>query len=527
MRRFSSYGPVDPTEHFCVERRELVERCVEELIGNPNHGGHYFTLWAPRQTGKTWIMRRAAEEIRARYGDRFVVGVMTMQGTLGGEATERTFLDAVPDLFREAFSFEPRAPADWKEWMRLFARSGGAFDKPVILLIDEIDSLPPDVIDRLVGTFRKIYLTRDAYSLHAVALVGVRAVLGVESARGSPFNVQRSLPIPNLTSAEVTDLFAQYQAESGQVVEPRVVSAVFEMTRGQPGLVSWFGELLTERYNPGSKEVISIGVFEDVLSAALTTEWNNTILNLVAKARGPHLREVISLFTDPNVPFSLDNDACAYLYMNGIIDKATEADDLDTKRPVCRFSSPFVQRRLYNALTGDMFGEKGPILALSPGDTLSDVFLPDGLRAHPLIDRYRGYLRRLKARGIDPWQGQPRRADLRLTEAVGHFHLYAWLLNALGRRASVSPEFPTGNGKVDLVVRSRHGMGVIEVKSFVDMYELGRGYAQTAGYAKKLGLSEATMVVFVPVPEAEIPKEVGGEVLIEGVTVHVSAIGWI
>jgi hypothetical protein len=262
------------------------------------------------------------------------------------------------------------------------------------------------------------------------------------------------------------------------------------------------------------------------LNAALYTEWNNTILNLVAKARGPYVHQVISLFTDTNVPFALDNDGCAYLYMNGIIDKAAPPD-ANVKRPVCRFSSPFVQRRLYTALTSDMFGERGPILAIVPGDTLSDVFIPGGLCVYPLLERYRGYLKRLKAHGIDPFQGQPRRADMHLTEAVGHFHLYAWLLNALGRRATISPEFPTGNGKVDLVVRSREGMGVIEVKSFVDMYELGQGHAQAARYAKKLGLTEATMAVFVPVPEAEIPKEVSGDVLIDGVTVRVVAFGWV
>jgi hypothetical protein len=35
MRRFHSYGPVDASEHYAVERRELVERCVGELVGNP------------------------------------------------------------------------------------------------------------------------------------------------------------------------------------------------------------------------------------------------------------------------------------------------------------------------------------------------------------------------------------------------------------------------------------------------------------------------------------------------------------
>jgi hypothetical protein len=36
-----------------------------------------------------------------------------------------------------------------------------------------------------------------------MALIGVRAVLGVENVKGSPFNVQRSVHIPNLTHDEV------------------------------------------------------------------------------------------------------------------------------------------------------------------------------------------------------------------------------------------------------------------------------------------------------------------------------------
>ncbi|HMY21011.1 MAG TPA: hypothetical protein PKA58_32025, partial [Polyangium sp.] len=80
MRRFTSYGPVEKN-NFGVERRELVDQCVEALVGGSGaSGGHYFTIWGPRQTGKTWLMRRAVEEIRARYGDRFVVGIITLQG---------------------------------------------------------------------------------------------------------------------------------------------------------------------------------------------------------------------------------------------------------------------------------------------------------------------------------------------------------------------------------------------------------------------------------------------------------------
>ena len=38
MRQFSSYGPVDSRFHFCVERRDLVESAVTQLVGYPGDG---------------------------------------------------------------------------------------------------------------------------------------------------------------------------------------------------------------------------------------------------------------------------------------------------------------------------------------------------------------------------------------------------------------------------------------------------------------------------------------------------------
>jgi hypothetical protein len=81
-------------------------------------------------------------------------------------------------MFREAFAWKPAAPAGWDEWREQLAQQGGLFDRPLILLIDEFDALPPTVIDSLVNGFRKIYLAREGYTLHGLALIGVRAVLG-------------------------------------------------------------------------------------------------------------------------------------------------------------------------------------------------------------------------------------------------------------------------------------------------------------------------------------------------------------
>jgi len=529
MRRFHSYGPVDCRHHFCVARTDMIEQCAAQLAGIPDEGGHFFTIWSPRQCGKTWLMRQAADRIAREHPDRFTVAMMSMQGvSIQSNEPEETLLSSLPLLFREAFKLElPVPPATFDAFKNLFSRDKGLFSRPVILFIDEFDSLPPQVIDRLVTLFRDMYLKRDGYLLHGLALIGVRAVLGVDSPRGSPFNIQRSLHVPNFTPEEVTDLFDQYQAESGQDIDPEVVRAVYEATRGQPGLVGWFGELLTETYNPGTDTIIDMIAWKRVYGRACHSEWNNTVLNLLKKVRAGYQPQVMALFNQSHIVFSIDVDWCAYLYLNGVIDRQESVDARGEYIEVCRFANPFIQLRIYNALTRDMLGDNLPILALDPLDDLADVFDKEEIDLPALLERYKGYLQRLKARGLNPWQDQPRRSDLRYTEAVGHFHLYFWLQNAVGRLCGVSPEFPTGNGRVDLHLRCRERQAVIEVKSFRDQADLRHSRDQAANYARRLGLPSITLALFAPLEDEDILARLSGTHDLDGITLHVVAIGWV
>jgi hypothetical protein len=418
------------------------------------------------------------------------------------------------------------APNSWNAFKYLFHKDNTCFKRPLIFFIDEFDSLPPTVIDRLVTLFRDIYLKRDRYLLHGLSLIGVRAVLGVDSERGSPFNIQRSLHVPNFTMDEVTDLFDQYQQESGQAVEPEVSQNVYESTNGQPGLVGWFGELLTEKYNPGQNAPIDGSIWNTVLRKALFVEWNNTVFDLVKKVISGYVPHIQKLFSSSDVPFSLDAGWCGYLYLNGVIMPETSVDKDSNQVEVCRFSCPFIQKRLYNALTDDLIGDSLPMLAVEPLDDLEDVFEGKILNLPSLLDRYKAYLVRMKAKGLNPFKDQPRRTDLHYTEAVGHFHLYAWLQAAIGRRCVTSPEFPTGNGKVDIHIRCNGKKGIIEVKSFVDMSETRKGTEQAAAYARSLNLNSVTLALFVPVDDEAVLSKLSGEHQSNGVTVTVVAIGW-
>ena len=528
MRKFHSYGPVDSAEHYFVDRKELVNQCAKQLVGSIEKGGHFFTIWGARQTGKTWLYRQSLENIKNQYSDQFIVGEISMQGIIFNENDdqEQIFFNNIPDMFEDAFSIQTGKIKSWIEWKRLFSKRLTAFDCPLILAIDEFDKLPLKIIDNLVSLFREMFLNRKSYLLHGLALVGVRAVLGVESKSGSPFNIQRSLHIDNLSFSEVKEMFDQYQEESNQRIEPDVIEKLYQKTQGQPGLIGWFGELLTEKYNHDLDKIVTMNLWNRVYLKACEIEHNNTVRNMISKAKNEYQSHVIKLFTTANVHFSFHYDWCNYMYMNGLISYEI-VEKKDKEYHTCRFSSPFIQTCLYSALTGEIeHTQKQSILALDPLDALDDISIGVTLNLPALLKRYKDYLIRLKEKGLNPWQNQPRRKrDFHLTEAVGHFHLYHWLQMALGIQSSISPEFPTGNGKVDLHIVYEGRKGIIEVKSFTNLKDAGVARKQAAAYAKQTGYPEVTVAMFAPFTDKDVIDQLSVNEVIDGINIHVVVIG--
>jgi hypothetical protein len=130
-----------------------------------------------------------------------------------------------------------------------------------------------------------------------------------------------------------------------------------------------------------------------------------------------------------------------------------------------------------------------------PFADLSDTITDESLNVKNLLRRYETYLRENRS-----WllKEAPRRRDLRVYEAVYHFNFYAYLDQLLlRRRGQVLPEFPTGNGKVDLLLRYAGRSYAIEVKSYVDEYTYREALRQAARYAQQLGLAEITLALFV------------------------------
>ncbi len=525
MRRFHSYGPVNIKLHYYAPREELIEKANTNLVGeNPAEGGHYFTVWAPRQTGKTWVMQQIL--LRLKKDPRFYVLKLNLE-TLKNKKKISDIIKIIVKEIGEGVHKTFKGIDDENKFQGIFKK--GVLDKPLILILDEFDALIEEGINAVVSAFRNIYIQRldetdkpsdqKTYLLHGVALIGVRSVLGIENQKGAPFNVQRSIHIPNLTGTEVEQMFKWYEKESGQKVEEEVVRVLYEETGGQPGLTCWFGELLTETYNHDTNRPITMINYREAYGAATHILPNNNILNIISKVNKPPYDEwVMELFrTGDKINFKFNDKEINYLYMNGVIDEEKAAPD----QYYVKFSCPFVQKSLFDYFSRQIFDYLGQLI--HPLDAMEDAIDEETLHIPNIIKRYQAYLK--KNRDTFFKDVPRRKSDLKIHEAIYHFNLYRYLYDLLRTRGvEVVPQFPTGNGKVDLILKYREKIYALEIKIFKDMYTFERGIEQAAEYGRRMGLKEIVYLVFVELSEEEA-KQLEKEIEKPGIKVTVLSVG--
>jgi len=506
MRRFSSYGPVDKDVHFYAPREELISRAYTQLVGeNLLKGGHYFTVWASRQCGKTWIMQQVL--FRLQQEGKFTVLKINLED-FKDKTSAQEILRSLAGKIGVGIEKSFTDIDNQEKFMEIFEKE--YLDKPLILILDEFDALLEEGINVVVSAFRNIYNSRldeigktsgqKSYLLHGAALIGVRSVLGIENQKGSPFNVQRSLHVPHLTFEEVRGMFQWYEKESGQHVYPEVVERLYYETNGQPGLTSWFGELLTEGcefYSNDKTKPITMNEFRKVFAAAAYVLPNNNIMNLISKAREEDNKTLLlKMFqTDDKLKFRFDNKTMNALYMNGLV--VPESEDGETF--YLKFACPFVQQRLFNYFSDEYFNDMGRLI--DPFTDLDDIITPTDLDILQLLKLYQLYLDKNKS-----WlfKNVPRRSDQRIMEAVFHFNFYSYFHEFLrGKNVNVIPEFPTGNGKIDILLHYGNNRYGIELKSFRDKPAHKIAQEKAAHYGKQLGLTEIYLVSFIETIDEE------------------------
>ncbi|MCP4357374.1 MAG: ATP-binding protein [Chloroflexi bacterium] len=282
MRFFNTAGPVRCDEHYCLpplERFDLSH--ILSLIEQKK----YFILHAPRQTGKTSTLLALMDNlnqdehyhclyINAEMGqsarENVKRGVRAILSEMGTRAKDYLGLDELNEVW-PALLEKHGEDAAINQAFTVMAQTSA---KPLVLLIDEIDSLVGDTLIAVLRQLRAGYDKRPGSFPQSVVLCGVRDIRDyrIHSSQmkeiitgGSAFNIKaESLRLGNFSQAEVKRLYQQHTDETEQVFEEDALALAWELTQGQPWLVNALAyencfkmEAGQERANPITAEMIT------------------------------------------------------------------------------------------------------------------------------------------------------------------------------------------------------------------------------------------------------------------------------
>ncbi len=473
MREFNTTGPCDPALHYTVMRESLIDVGKEKV-----RKGKYFTIFAPRQSGKTTYFQLLMEKLNQ---ENFLPvwisfeNLKTVNQSLFYEAFNhrlhqqfiRHGMDSLPII---------NNPVDLEIFFTAIHRK---FGRSIVLIIDEFEGIPDSVLSEVMHTFRYIYHQKEDQGLHALILVGVSTLAELVVSQASPFNIADELKITYFTFNEVQDLISQYTQETGQAFESDVIKAIYENTAGQPGLVCALCQYLTTEISKVISQPITIQDFYTTLKVFLTKKLDKNILNIVQKAREKREFMLKFLFKDEPVEFTVDDPNISYLYANGVIDEVNGYVQI----PV-----PLYAKRLINAFRPLLNGETEHYIT-SSHDTLSKYLTSEGeLNLNILLEEYRAYVRR---RGFHAFDTE------NLKEAAWHYSLDGFIhfyIQSLGGQTFI--EVPSGKGRTDILILYKRKSYIIETKRFVSQHYFNQGKAQLLEYMKSERLSDGYYVVF-------------------------------
>ncbi len=207
MRFFNTAGPTNCQKHYCVP--PLTRFNLDDMLGLIDRE-RYFVLHAPRQVGKTTYLLalmdyiNQAGQYRALYVNvepaqaarENVRGAM--QAILAGLGSmARDYLhDTYPEQIWSGVLAEHGEYAALTEVLTRWAEQS---DKPLVLMIDEIDALIGDTLISVLRQLRAGYPKRPALFPQSIILCGVRDVRDyrIHSTRdqaiitgGSAFNIK-------------------------------------------------------------------------------------------------------------------------------------------------------------------------------------------------------------------------------------------------------------------------------------------------------------------------------------------------
>ena len=503
MRRFNTEGPVRPEDHYHVPP---LERLDLDRVLDMIRRKRYFVLHAPRQTGKTSTLIALRNLLnRGGAGDFRCVHTNVEIGQAAREDTGRAIRAILSRLASRARLSGDEFLHD--AWPGILAKSGPddalsealtswclADPTPLVLLVDEIDSLVGDTLLSVLRQLRAGYEQRPEGFPQSVVLCGVRDIQdyrirshsGEVIAGGSPFNVvAESLRLGDFSEAETRALLAQHTDATGQAFTPEALEMVWTQTRGQPWLVNALcADACFEREagRDRSRAITGAGIAD--ARERLVVSRRTHLDQLAHKLQEARVRRVVE-------PMLSGGDEPRY-----------DLHDLDYVRNlglVAQGSPPRIANPIYAEVVPR---ELGYVLQDSLAQEAAWYVNADGgLNLDRLLAAFQAFFRAHSEHWLERFEYR---------EAGPQLILQAFLQRVVNGGGRIEREYGLGRGRTDLLILWPGGDGppehrrkfIIECKVLHEGRRqslegtIRQGVEQTLGYMDRCGSGAGHLIVF-------------------------------
>jgi len=514
---FNTAGPIVPSDHYYISSKQRIDWDEVDMLIASNK---YFLLHAPRQTGKTSALLELMDRLN-NEGDYNV-----LYANIEGAQTTRNDVDRGMDavctaIYNSAEIYlNNREIGEWyktegrninpeSRLTSLLKQFAEISDKPLVLFIDEADSLVGDTLISLLRQIRAGYAQRPDHFPKSIVLCGLRDIRDYRIHRsdgeiitgGSAFNIKsESLLMGNFTYEECISLYQQHTAETGQSFSEEIYPELWEDSKGQPWLVNalayemtWKNRALRDRAQPITLQHYLIA--KEQLIRSRQTHLDQ----LADKLKEPRVYRVISqLLASEEDKFDTSKykeSDLQYLADLGLI----------TIRPTIKISNRIYQEIIPRELTFSTqysIANQEQSWYLTPGDIPNSSYL----NMPKLLKAFQQYFRENSESWIEKFEYK---------EAGPQLLIQAFLQRIINGGGRINREYGLGRGRTDLAIewpinREEGLYGeiqriIIELKIHHKKQKLEsiieQGIEQSAAYADKFNAQETHLIIFNRDPE--------------------------
>jgi AAA-like domain len=483
-RHFNVAGPCNPEIHYMLSPLNRIPQ-VMDLVEQQA----YFVIHAPRQIGKTTAMMAIAQELTksGRYvavlvsveeADAFPDDIGAAEATIRRSwyenATDRLPPDLAPTL---AERVEPGQGirSGLRDWAKTASR-------PLVVFIDEIDTLQDQVLVSVLRQIRSGYANRPHAFPHSLALIGLRDVRDYKVASGgsdrlntaSPFNVKAgSITLNDFTAEEVAELYSQHTAATGQSFTDAALQAAFHLTQGQPWLVNALAKEVVEKLVP-DRTIAIVPAHIDQAKEILIQRMDTHLDSLVERLKEHRVRRVIEPILAGGAFDDIPEDDRRFVLDLGLVKRSTTGG-LEIANPIYKEVLP----RMLASNTQDSLPSIQPTWLTASGELDIDALL---------------------AAFLDFWRqhGQPLLKSVSYHEIAPHIVLMAFLHRVANGGGRLEREYAIGTRRMDICLRYKSVTVGMELKVWRDREKdpLEKALVQLDQYLAGLGLDRGWLVIF-------------------------------